>query len=68
MSLNYSYVQSGTAKSGTVSGTIKVNNEQVTPTDIRKMSGFVFQDDIVMPSMTTIEVCLVSSPLDPSFL
>jgi ATP-binding cassette subfamily G (WHITE) protein 1/ATP-binding cassette subfamily G (WHITE) protein 2 len=40
----------------TISGTITVNGEAVTPEKMRQISGYVHQEDVVLDTMTVGEV------------
>ncbi|KAJ3114065.1 ATP-binding cassette sub- G member 1 [Phlyctochytrium bullatum] len=48
-------VIAGEAKGGTVSGEILINNKRVSGEEIRNISGFVFQDDVILSTMTVKE-------------
>ncbi|KAJ3094849.1 hypothetical protein HDU96_001449, partial [Phlyctochytrium bullatum] len=56
-------VIAGNAKVGTVSGSLLVNGTPVTGSQIRKLSGFVFQDDVVLSTMTVREAITMSAQL-----
>ncbi|KAJ3212270.1 ATP-binding cassette sub- G member 1 [Dinochytrium kinnereticum] len=48
---------------GTLSGSIIVNGEEVGTQGIKKISGFVFQDDIILATMTVKEAITMSALL-----
>ncbi|KAJ3104803.1 ATP-binding cassette sub- G member 1 [Phlyctochytrium planicorne] len=56
-------VIAGEAKFGSVSGDILVNGEPVTGKGIKQISGFVFQDDVILSTMTVREAITMSATL-----
>ncbi|SSD58246.1 related to Probable ATP-dependent permease [Saccharomycodes ludwigii] len=50
-------------KSGTVEGTIRINGQKMDPTEFRKITGFVDQDDHLFPTLTVYETVLNSALL-----
>jgi ABC-type multidrug transport system ATPase subunit/ABC-type multidrug transport system permease subunit len=59
----------GTATAGTVTGTMSINGIQATPSDLKKISGFVFQDDVILQTMTGQEALTMVATLNlPSSL
>ena len=57
-------VLAGNVEGGKVSGSIKVNDEDFSePGKMQKISGFVFQDDILLPTMTVTEAIKQSALL-----
>ncbi|KXS15543.1 hypothetical protein M427DRAFT_32237 [Gonapodya prolifera JEL478] len=57
------YAIAGTLSHGHVSGNIMVNGEDVAGPDLKKLSGFVFQDDLLFPTMTVRESLTQSATL-----
>ncbi|KAJ3191562.1 ATP-binding cassette sub- G member 1 [Irineochytrium annulatum] len=56
-------VIAGEVHFGEVSGQILVNNKELFGNDIKSLSGFVFQDDVLLPSMTVREAITMSALL-----
>ncbi|KAJ3192234.1 ATP-binding cassette sub- G member 1 [Irineochytrium annulatum] len=56
-------VIAGEAKSGTVKGQIIVNGVEMVGRGMKDISGFVFQDDVVLASMTVREAIEMSATL-----
>ncbi|KAJ3217270.1 ATP-binding cassette sub- G member 1 [Dinochytrium kinnereticum] len=56
-------VIAGEAKFGKISGDILVNGAPVTGSGIKKISGFVFQDDVILATMTVREAITMSATL-----
>ena len=56
-------VLSGEAGQGTVNGEIFVNNQKVGPEELKEISGFVFQDDVIQSTMTVRECISMSATL-----
>ncbi|KAJ1927689.1 hypothetical protein IWQ60_002704 [Tieghemiomyces parasiticus] len=48
-------IMAGSVKAGHITGDILVNGRQVTGQAIRLVSGYVFQDDVILPTMTVEE-------------
>jgi ATP-binding cassette subfamily G (WHITE) protein 1 len=53
----------GEVTSGSVSGEISVNGESIGLKTIKKISGFVFQDDLILGTMTVKEAISMSATL-----
>ncbi|KAJ3378057.1 hypothetical protein HDU84_007977 [Entophlyctis sp. JEL0112] len=53
----------GEMKIGNMTGEIKVNSVPVTGAEMKDISGFVFQDDIILPTMTVSEAIMMSATL-----
>ncbi|KAJ3275169.1 ATP-binding cassette sub- G member 1, partial [Blyttiomyces sp. JEL0837] len=53
----------GEATKGTVTGQILVNGEEIQGRTMREISGFVFQDDLILPTMTVREAITMSATL-----
>mmetsp|Transcript_94503 Transcript_94503/g.137985 ORF Transcript_94503/g.137985 Transcript_94503/m.137985 type:complete len:623 (+) Transcript_94503:57-1925(+) len=53
----------GEGAEGVLTGDLQVNGSRVTTDDIRRISGFVFQDDLLMATMTVREAILFSARL-----
>ncbi|KAI9136446.1 P-loop containing nucleoside triphosphate hydrolase protein [Paraphysoderma sedebokerense] len=53
----------GTTSSGKLDGDISINNIPVTQKQLRKLSGYVFQDDIIMSTVTVEEAIKFSLQL-----
>ncbi|KAI8924870.1 P-loop containing nucleoside triphosphate hydrolase protein [Entophlyctis helioformis] len=56
-------VLAGESKAGSLAGSIRVNGEPITGAGIKKLSGFVFQDDVILPTMTVEEAITMSALL-----
>jgi ABC-type multidrug transport system ATPase subunit len=56
-------ILAGTTKGGTISGDIQVNGEPYTGRGLKEISGFVFQDDVLLPTMTVKEAIHMSALL-----
>ncbi|KAJ3109158.1 ATP-binding cassette sub- G member 1 [Phlyctochytrium planicorne] len=56
-------VIAGEAKIGTTSGGIFVHGCKMSGAEIRTLSGFVFQDDVIFPTMTVREAITMSAHL-----
>ncbi|KAJ3104802.1 ATP-binding cassette sub- G member 1 [Phlyctochytrium planicorne] len=56
-------VIAGEAKLGSVSGDILVNGQPVTGKGIKQISGFIFQDDVILATMTVREAITMSATL-----
>ena len=57
-------VLAGNVEGGTISGSIQINGEDFSePGKMQKISGFVFQDDILLPTMTVREAIKMSALL-----
>lgn len=56
-------------KSATVSGKIRLNGKEYTNTDLKRMSGYVMQDDLLNPHLTVDETLwyTVKLKLEPTF-
>jgi ATP-binding cassette subfamily G (WHITE) protein 1 len=48
-------VLAGETTSEYTTGVISVNNEKIIGSQLKEISGFVFQDDIILPTMTVKE-------------
>ncbi|TPX41456.1 hypothetical protein SeLEV6574_g06073 [Synchytrium endobioticum] len=48
-------VLAGEARSGEVQGQILINGQEVLTNEIKRCSGFVFQDDVILSTMTVRE-------------
>jgi ABC-type multidrug transport system ATPase subunit len=44
--------QSGEVYNGRINGNISVNGQPISSKDMKSMSGFVFQDDVILDTMT----------------
>ncbi|KAJ3313222.1 ATP-binding cassette sub- G member 1 [Blyttiomyces sp. JEL0837] len=55
-------VLAGEARQGVLTGSIQVNGEEVK-SNIKKISGFVFQDDVILATMTVREAISMSALL-----
>ncbi|KAJ3106042.1 ATP-binding cassette sub- G member 1 [Phlyctochytrium bullatum] len=55
--------KAGEAKLGEVSGDILVNGEAVNGSEMKRISGFVFQDDVILATMTVREAIMMSAIL-----
>ena len=53
----------GEAVEGVLTGDVRVNGHVATTDDLRRVSGFVFQDDLLMATMTVREAILFSARL-----
>ncbi|KAJ3026927.1 UNVERIFIED_CONTAM: ATP-binding cassette sub- G member 1 [Siphonaria sp. JEL0065] len=53
----------GEAKLGSMTGEIKVNSVPISGTQMKEISGFVFQDDVILPTMTVTEAITMSATL-----
>ncbi|KAJ3075788.1 ATP-binding cassette sub- G member 1 [Podochytrium sp. JEL0797] len=53
----------GEAKIGSMSGEIKVNSVSVSGDEIKHVSGFVFQEDVILSTMTVTEAITMSATL-----
>jgi ABC-type multidrug transport system ATPase subunit len=53
----------GEVNKGAVSGEVLLNGERVIGKAIKKISGFVFQDDLILPTMTVREAIAMSATL-----
>ena len=56
-------ILSGQSKSGIVTGNLYINGTQVNIDTIKKLSGFVFQDDVILNTMTVQEALYMSALL-----
>lgn len=56
-------VLAGNVAGGKVQGTILVNGEEYSGDRLKEISGFVFQDDILLPTMTVREAIAMSAIL-----
>lgn len=56
-------VLSGEAKTGAVSGRLEINGHPATPADIKRASAFVFQDDVILSTMTVREALTMAAIL-----
>ncbi|KAI8836623.1 P-loop containing nucleoside triphosphate hydrolase protein [Chytridium lagenaria] len=56
-------VIAGEAKVGMISGEILINGQPVTSSAIKKISGFVFQEDVILSTMTVKEAIAMSAQL-----
>lgn len=56
-------VMAGEASSGKLEGKILVNGEEFTNKSMKEISGFVFQDDVLLETMTVKEVISMSALL-----
>ncbi|KAJ3414935.1 ATP-binding cassette sub- G member 1 [Chytridiales sp. JEL 0842] len=56
-------VIAGEARTGDVKGDITVNGQKIEGTGMKDISGFVFQDDIILPTMTVREAISMSALL-----
>ncbi|KAJ3411273.1 ATP-binding cassette sub- G member 1 [Chytridiales sp. JEL 0842] len=56
-------VLAGEARQGSLTGSIKVNNDEASVKIIKKISGFVFQDDVILATMTVREAITMSAIL-----
>ena len=56
-------VISGQSKSGKVTGNLFLNGNSVDIDTIKKVSGFVFQDDVILKTMTVKEALYMSALL-----
>ncbi|KAJ3146015.1 ATP-binding cassette sub- G member 1 [Geranomyces variabilis] len=56
-------VLAGQTDGGHTTGNIYTNKAKVTGDQMRKGSGFVFQDDVILPTMTTREAIAMSATL-----
>ena len=56
-------VISGQSKSGTVTGKLYLNGNSVSIKKIKELSGFVFQDDVILKTMTVKEALYMSALL-----
>jgi ATP-binding cassette subfamily G (WHITE) protein 1 len=56
-------VLSGEATMGTLSGDVFVNGESITGEELRKLSAYVYQEDVVMDTMTVREAITMSAQL-----
>lgn len=56
-------VLAGEARSGNLYGQIMVNGKEATGKEINRLSGFVHQDDVVLPTMTVREAITMSALL-----
>lgn len=53
----------GEAGAGVVKGKIMANGKEMSVKEIRKMCGFVFQDDVILSTMTVYEALMMSAQL-----
>ncbi|KAJ3317020.1 ATP-binding cassette sub- G member 1 [Blyttiomyces sp. JEL0837] len=53
----------GEVKTGNLSGKIAVNSQEIQGEAIKQISGFVFQDDVILPTMTVREAIEMSALL-----
>ncbi|KAJ3132214.1 ATP-binding cassette sub- G member 1, partial [Physocladia obscura] len=53
----------GEVKIGSMTGEIKVNSVSVVGSEIKAISGFVFQDDVILSTMTVTEAITMSATL-----
>jgi len=56
-------VLAGEVRAGDVSGTISVNGQPISGEQIKSISGFVFQDDVILATMTVREAIAMSATL-----
>ncbi|KAI9021804.1 P-loop containing nucleoside triphosphate hydrolase protein [Hyaloraphidium curvatum] len=56
-------VLAGRARGGTVRGEVEVNGAPASARALRGMSAFVFQDDVIMPTMTVREALTMAATL-----
>ena len=56
-------VIAGEANSGNLSGTILINGNESSTKDIKSVSGFVFQDDVILSTMTVKEAITMAALL-----
>ncbi|TPX37995.1 hypothetical protein SmJEL517_g00239 [Synchytrium microbalum] len=56
-------VLAGEAKQGMVEGRILLNGEEIVSKEIKRCSGFVFQDDVILSTMTVREAITMSALL-----
>ena len=56
-------VLAGEAKSGELSGKISVNGQEIYGKEMTKISGFVFQDDVILATQTVREAIRMSALL-----
>jgi len=56
-------VLAGEVRAGDVSGTISVNGQPISGEQIKTISGFVFQDDVILATMTVREAIAMSATL-----
>ncbi|TPX46136.1 hypothetical protein SeLEV6574_g03394 [Synchytrium endobioticum] len=56
-------ILAGEARSGEVQGQILINGQEVLTNEIKRCSGFVFQDDVILSTMTVREAITMSALL-----
>ncbi|PJF17403.1 hypothetical protein PSACC_02790 [Paramicrosporidium saccamoebae] len=56
-------VLAGNTKTGKIEGSVFVNGEPYTGSMLKEISGFVFQDDVLLPTMTVYESIAMSALL-----
>ncbi|RKP11729.1 P-loop containing nucleoside triphosphate hydrolase protein, partial [Piptocephalis cylindrospora] len=56
-------VLSGEARTGSMNGQIHINGEEVKGKDVRELTGFVQQDDVILETMTVREAVTMSALL-----
>ncbi|KAI9340034.1 P-loop containing nucleoside triphosphate hydrolase protein [Zopfochytrium polystomum] len=56
-------ILAGEVKLGEISGEVLVNGQPVFGAEMKKISGFVFQDDVILPTMTVREAIMMSAIL-----
>ncbi|TPX41263.1 hypothetical protein SeLEV6574_g06180 [Synchytrium endobioticum] len=56
-------VLAGEARSGEVQGQILINGQEILGNEIKRCSGFVFQDDVILSTMTVREAITMSALL-----
>ena len=56
-------VLAGEVHEGTISGELLINGQHATGRELRKIAGYVYQDDIVFPTMTVREAMMLSAHL-----
>lgn len=56
-------VLAGNSGAGVLEGRITVNGQECPPNDLREMSGFVFQEDVLLPFMKVREAIAMSAHL-----
>ncbi|RKO88053.1 hypothetical protein BDK51DRAFT_9678, partial [Blyttiomyces helicus] len=56
-------VLAGEAHAGTLAGGISVNGQKISGNQMKKLSGFVFQDDVILATMTVREAVTMSALL-----
>jgi ATP-binding cassette subfamily G (WHITE) protein 1 len=60
---NLTLLQAGETRLGSITGSLQLNGHPSSGSDMKKVSGMVFQDDVVLGTMTVLEAVSMSAQL-----